>query len=249
MTYLHFHAVFIVPVLAVLAFVRWKGAPTRLPRPTWSAAILCLLALGYTAPWDNYLVARGVWTYREERILAAWKLGYVPLEEYIFFVLQTILTALIFFHFASRAPAEASRITAPAGGAFRPGTIGALSMLLLTVAGGAAIFSGGRWLYFGLISAWAGPVLALHWAIGGRSLWAARRLITRAVSFATVYLWIVDAIAIDWEIWAISPHYSLGVTILGLPLEEAWFFLLTNLLVVQGLVLCAHFLPRSKGEG
>ncbi len=53
-----------------------------------------LVALAYTTPWDNYLVATGVWYYDPARV---WNivLGYVPLEEYLFFVLQVTLTGLI----------------------------------------------------------------------------------------------------------------------------------------------------------
>lgn len=53
-----------------------------------------MIALIYTTPWDNYLVASGVWFYDPARV---WNiiLGWVPLEEYIFFILQTILTGLI----------------------------------------------------------------------------------------------------------------------------------------------------------
>jgi putative membrane protein len=46
-----------------------------------------------------------------------------------------------------------------------------------------------------------------------------------------------DALAIHLGIWSISPRYTLGVALGPLPLEEAVFFLLTNLLVVQGLAL------------
>lgn len=240
-TYLHFHAVFLLPVLGVLAFIRWQGAPCRLPRPALGTAILGGLAILYTAPWDNYLVARGVWTYHDDRILAAWRVGYVPIEEYAFFALQTIFTALIFFHFASRDPGAVARILGVISSSLRARRVGALLMLLLAGSGLIAVWRGGAGLYFGLITVWATPVLALQWGLGGDCLWAGRRLGVRAVTFATVYLWVVDAIAIHWDIWAISREYSSGVAVLGLPLEEALFFLLTNLLVVQGLMLFAHF--------
>ena len=52
-----------------------------------------LIALVYTAPWDNYLVIRGVWTFDREKI-ANWFIWRVPLEEYIFYLLQVALTGL-----------------------------------------------------------------------------------------------------------------------------------------------------------
>ena len=49
-------------------------------------ALMALVALVYTTPWDNYLIMRGVWTYSAGRIVGG--LGYVPIEEYFFMVLQ-----------------------------------------------------------------------------------------------------------------------------------------------------------------
>ena len=50
---------------------------------------LIVLIFRYTTFWDNYLVYRGVWTYPENRVLT--KIGFVPLEEYMFFSFETIL--------------------------------------------------------------------------------------------------------------------------------------------------------------
>src|SRR5205085_4477808 len=54
------------------------------------------IAVVYTTPWDNYLVASGVWYY-DPRLVLNVTLGYVPLEEYLFFILQTCLTGLVVF--------------------------------------------------------------------------------------------------------------------------------------------------------
>jgi lycopene cyclase domain-containing protein len=89
-TYLQFLAVFVgIPIVAVLLLLRRDL--TRIPWPAIGA--VCLLALVYTTPWDNMLVASGVWSYPRERV-ANVVLGVVPIEEYGFFVLQTILTSL-----------------------------------------------------------------------------------------------------------------------------------------------------------
>jgi lycopene cyclase domain-containing protein len=55
---------------------------------------ISLVAMLYTAPWDNLIVMLGVWSYGPHRILGV-VLGHVPLEEYIFYVLQVILTGLV----------------------------------------------------------------------------------------------------------------------------------------------------------
>ncbi len=52
---------------------------------------LAAIAVVYTTPWDNYLVATGVWYY-DPRLVLNRTIGYVPVEEYLFFILQTFLT-------------------------------------------------------------------------------------------------------------------------------------------------------------
>ena len=66
---------------------------------------MATIAMVYTTPWDNYLVATRVWYYNPDLILSikvgdrmiGAVLGYVPIEEYLFFVLQSLLTGLIVF--------------------------------------------------------------------------------------------------------------------------------------------------------
>jgi lycopene cyclase domain-containing protein len=54
---------------------------------------LAVIAVLYTTPWDNYLVATGVWYYNTGLVLNK-TIGYVPIEEYTFFILQSFLTGL-----------------------------------------------------------------------------------------------------------------------------------------------------------
>lgn len=63
MTYLQFHLVFLLPPLLLLgALTRRAARRGELPRFGLAAlALHALVAFLYTTPWDNYLVARGVW--------------------------------------------------------------------------------------------------------------------------------------------------------------------------------------------
>lgn len=92
MTYPLFLLVFLVIPIVLLAILLREKIRARWWRT--AVALTILIALVYTTPWDNYLVASGVWYYDPARV---WNiiLGYVPLEEYLFFILQPILTALI----------------------------------------------------------------------------------------------------------------------------------------------------------
>jgi lycopene cyclase domain-containing protein len=78
------------------------------------------------------------------------------------------------------------------------------------------------------------------WLYDGETLWGYRHTILYAVGLPTLYLWGADATAIAEGIWTISPAYTLGVKLINLPLEEATFFLVTNLLVVQGILLLMY---------
>jgi hypothetical protein len=57
------------------------------------------------------------------------------------------------------------------------------------------------------------------------------------LAISTCYLWIADAIAIRVGVWSISDAHTSGLHVGGLPIEEMTFFLLTNAMVMFGLVL------------
>src|SRR5512139_1668320 len=99
MTYFGVLITFILPPLLLLVvFVPrdlWRWLFRREGKVDWLPYLAILahvaLALIYTTPWDNYLVATGVWWY-DPALVTGLRLGYVPIEEYTFFVVQTLLT-------------------------------------------------------------------------------------------------------------------------------------------------------------
>lgn len=198
--------------------------------------VVAVIALLYTTPWDNYLVWRGVWSYRPERVASFWRVGYVPLEEYLFFLLQPILTGLCLWSFGA-ARFGGTRRAYPTKGLWRLRLAGAAVAASLGVGGMFALATGGRWLYAGLILVWGTPPLTLHWLYGGDVLWDECQVALPAFLLATVYLWVADRVAIGAGIWSVSPLHSTGWTLLGLPVEEALFFAVTNGLIVQTLTL------------
>ena len=230
MSYFAFHLVFTLPPILLLALVQrqplagiggfraWLGLP-----------LIVLLALVYTTPWDNYLIWRDVWHYGTGRVVGT--IGYVPVEEYLFFLLQPILTGLWLYWLLPRTsePVEQEYSTGVQ-------TSGTLLWIVLSIVG-ALMLQWDRSVYLGLILVWAGPVLALQWAVGGQQLWAMRRTWLTGTLMPTLYLWCADRVAIGQGIWSISDVYTTGFELLGLPIEEATFFLVTNLLVIQGLLL------------
>lgn len=228
MSYLAFLSVFIAPPLLLLAWSQRRRPRAIHPRAPWFLAAISAIALVYTTPWDNYLVWRGIWNYGPDRVVGT--IGYVPVEEYLFFVLQPLLTGLWLCALLPARAASSSSLSRWAGALFY-GAATALGVVLLGRTEGT---------YLGLILAWAAPVLALQWAYAGREIWARRRAFLVAVAVPTLYLWMADAFAISRGIWRISEAHTLGPSVGVLPLEEAVFFLVTNLLVVQGMLLFLH---------
>lgn len=90
MTYARFLGLFVVlPILFLVVRYRrtlsWRGlAPMGL---------LLVVVYAATTPWDNLAVKWGLWGFDPERIWGI-KLWYLPLEEYLFFGLQTVLVGL-----------------------------------------------------------------------------------------------------------------------------------------------------------
>jgi lycopene cyclase domain-containing protein len=241
LTYIQFHALFVVPPAAGLLFaVRRRNTarePWR-PRPA-AVALLSLIALAYTTPWDNYLIGRGVWWYGEGRVAATlWR---APVEEYLFIALQPVVAGL-WLHFLpapsvlpSALPTATARVRA--AGAAAGAAVGAVGLGLLSTP---------STFYLGAILAWSGPVLALQWGVGWPVIWRLRRTVALGVLVPSAYLWVVDAIAIDRGVWIIAEQYTTGVAVAGLPVEEAAFFVVTNRFVVQGLVLFDWVVARWR---
>ncbi len=90
MSYFAFLALFLVlPIGGLLVALR--GCVPGWAWPT--AAFTTLVALAYTAPWDNALIRNGVWSFDPAHVVGV-VLGVVPVEEYVFYVLQVVLTGL-----------------------------------------------------------------------------------------------------------------------------------------------------------
>lgn len=90
MTYGRFLALFVALPLVVLA-AWWPGTVKRLPGRTF--LLLLLVVFLATTPWDSAAVKHGLWRFPEGKTWGI-RLGWLPLEEYLFFALQTLLTGL-----------------------------------------------------------------------------------------------------------------------------------------------------------
>ncbi|WP_254768828.1 lycopene cyclase domain-containing protein [Salinilacihabitans rarus] len=236
LTYLDVHLAFVLPPILLLGWLAYRRDRARWGvRPLSGLVIVIGLALVYTTPLTNHLIPEGVWWYGEGAVVAT--VWHTPIEEYLFFVLQPILAAFWLFQI----PVSVDRPLAIP-----------LAHRLVGVAGGVGI-AGVGWVltgdtstyYLGWLLLWAGPILAIQWGFGLTYLWDARRPVLVAVAAPTGYLWLVDWLAIELGVWIISDAHTVGYAPLGLPVEEALFFLVTNAFVVQGLVMYAWVLGRA----
>lgn len=242
MTYAEFHLYYILPWIALLIFLTRNILQKNSKMIAAAIGFNMVLALVYTTPWDNYLIYKEIWTYPPERVVG--RIGYIPIEEYAFFILQTLMTGLL-----NVLLIEKIGFSKPAHSPRRPliNKVSAVFFIFLHLLGVYFLFDSPT-LYMGLILAWAAPVCALQWFVGGDLLWRNLKIFCPTVLLPTVYLWWADHTAIADGIWAISEKYTAGLNIFGLPLEEAIFFLATNLMVVQGVTLFLHPEMRERME-
>lgn len=232
MTYLQFHLIFTLPVIFYLKLTGPRVLARDMTKAAISLFVISMIAFLWTTPWDNYLIQQGIWGYGEGRVLGT--LGYVPLEEYFFFVAQPLLTGFWLYRLIWK-----SKLIQPAAPSNRARYVGSFMMLILSLVG-VALLQTTTGLYLALILVWACPMLLVQWLYGGHHLWRLRKLCAVAIAVPTIYLWGADRIALELGIWHISEQFTTGANLFGLPIEEALFFLVTNMLVVQGLVLMLH---------
>ena len=197
--------------------------------------VLCVLATIWTTPWDNYLVYSNVWGYGADEsrlVLGTW--GYVPVAEYMFFSLETILCSLIWLTiFNQRDPLQ----WPPKSQLRSHWRCTGLAILVLMGGGGLLCQSEPRLEYLGLILMWVAPVLMVQWAFGAEALIAHAKCLVLSIVSSALYLSIADQWAMHHSIWAISQEHSLPLIMQDLPVEEVIFFVLTATMCNCGLTL------------
>ncbi len=251
MTYFGFLLRFLVlPILVFLAITWWDNKNNQSTpgfqngRTVWVAILVhVILAVVYTTPWDNYLVATGVWYYNPDLVTGI-VLGYVPIEEYTFFVLETILSGLWWWFLARR-------LTLPAQ-EFKPNRIlvyiSACVLAILWVIFAALFFSDNQPItYLSITLFWAFPAIFPQLLYGADILWHYRKLVFLAVFIPGTYLSLMDIIALKDTTWSISPAQTTGILFFGiLPLEEVVFFFITNILIAFGITLLLSDIGRKR---
>ncbi len=252
MTYFGFLAVFLCIPIALLWAVQTYDARrgVLLPQGWRSKSVLLtitaqvIIAVLYTTPWDNYLVATRVWWYNPG-LVTGFVIGYVPIEEYTFFVLQTVLAASWLLLLVRRRPTWDSESVIPHT-SFRTWVTAVLALLWLCFVVMLIV----RWepgRYLALLMVWALPPLMLQTGFGADILVRSWRYLLITVLPMTLYLAVADKLAISSGTWTINPEQSLNSFVFGtLPIEELIFFFMTNLLVAVGVTLICSTTSQSR---
>jgi len=233
MTYYGFHCLLTIPQLVIM----YNYAKSRAESPEYFqiackwTLILCAVATVYTTPWDNFLVKTGIWGYGSTKNTLG-VIGYVPIEEYAFFSIETALVCMTWVAHARCSIIPHFR--RPSSSRTKGLVFFALIFLL-----GVYLLQFERGRYMGLITVWAIPVLAGQWNYGADALMAQKNTWLFPLLYSWLYLCIIDRWAIRSGIWSINPAKTAPL-IDWLPLEEAYFFACTGTMCTWGLQLAMN---------
>ncbi|POY73281.1 hypothetical protein BMF94_3615 [Rhodotorula taiwanensis] len=254
--YWNVHLRWTIPQAVVLwSFLR----KLRTPRDVYKTCFLIVA----TIPWDSYLIRNRASRFARHRdVLTIWSypassvvgptLFAIPYEEVFFFFVQTYITATLYAVFSRPVVHAVLLPTKPSEGRL-------VRLAGVAVFGGIfalawnKLAEGGEGTYLALIVAWVAPFLTLLWFIASSHIvampWSA---VLPSIFAPTLYLWECDARALQRGTWVIEKGTKLGWSFRDLEIEEAVFFLLTNVMIVFGMIACDYCLAvhdiRSYGK-
>ncbi|KAK4513491.1 uncharacterized protein ATC70_005492 [Mucor velutinosus] len=231
LTYMEVHLYYTLPMLGVLS---WLSKPYYTSTDSLKFKFLSLVAFTTASVWDNYIVYHKAWSYCPTCVTAV--IGYVPLEEYMFFIIMTLLTVsftnlvmrwhLHSFFIKPETPVLQSMLVR-----FVP-----ITALLITAYKAWHLAVPGKPLFYGSCILWyACPVLALLWFGAGEYMLRRPLAVLISIALPTLFLCWVDVVAIGAGTWDISLATSTGKFVVPhLPVEEFMFFALINTVLVFG---------------
>jgi lycopene cyclase domain-containing protein len=217
-------------------------AALNLPEP-WTAdgalafGWVLLAVMIFTTPWDNLAAKWGIWGFPREKY--SLRIGYLPIEEYAFFLLQSVnvmLAVRLFFRFfpdwQTGQETEIGKWT--------------LACLGISVIPWGIIAWQLRWLRqkagqrvnYAIHLAWFLPVIFAQWILAPWLFLAHTGLLALVTAAFGIYYTLADFAAVRAGTWFFDEKQITGVK-LGrlLPWEEIAFFFLTSLLVAQSYLL------------
>jgi lycopene cyclase domain-containing protein len=191
----------------------------------------------FTTPWDNLAAKWGIWGFPREKF--SLRIGYLPVEEYAFFLLQSanVMLAIraLFRLFPGWVTGQETGLTLWTlillGASLVGWLIVAVSLVWLRRRAGPRV-------NYALHLAWFLPVIYLQWIVAPILFWTHAGLLALVtVAFGTYYT-LADLAAVRAGTWYFDDRQITGWKLGGiLPWEEIAFFFLTSLLVAQSYLL------------
>ena len=227
MNYIEFLFLFtVIPVIILAIFLRKY---LDIVYVKW-LLIVSVIAFAATAGWDNYAVYSGIWHFPEDKTLGI-KLFYVPVEEYLFFFLQTFTTGLVqLFFIKKNIDINIKK------------SIFLLIPLLFFQTNEILKLPFGNLNYLFHLFSWGGFFIIIQIFAGRKKIINNIFLIVMPSLIMTLYFSIADSISIGQGIWEFDPLQTTGIRLYNIPLEEILFFLVTNILITEAMIL---FLPSK----
>lgn len=230
LTYLEVHLFYTIPPTILLYII---SRPFINAFERFKLVVLITVAVIYTTPWDHYVIYNKAWWYRSDAVL--FYIGYIPYEEYIFFVIQTVMTILwtkLCMHWGSNSfiLKQKNRFN-----------FYLIRYSVMTVVAGIVIWGwkngtpGTKSFYLGSVCWWALPVIVGLWYGAGN--YCVRRYgdVLLSILVPSLYLCYIDLIALRDRVWQINEKMIFGIIYFGdIPLEEILFFFISNTIVVIG---------------
>lgn len=235
MTYLRFHLIFNLPLLIVLAAL--SGPEPWTFGEAEAAGLVLLAVMVFTTPWDNLAAKWGIWGFPREKY--SLRVGYLPVEEYAFFILQSAnvmlaVRALFLFY--------PDWLTGQEVGVGK----WTLICLAVSVIPWAFVALQLRWLRrkfgprvnYAIHLAWFLPVIYLQWVLAPPLFLGHLGLLALVTAAFGIYYTLADLAAVRAGTWFFDEQQITGVKFARvLPWEEIAFFFLTSLLVAQSYLL------------
>ena len=235
MTYFRFHWIFNLPLLLLLAALGWNDGWT--PGALTALGLVVLAAFVFTTPWDNIAARRGIWGFPRDKYTV--RIGWLPVEEYLFFILQTVNVIL---------GLRAILHLVPGWHRAADSTPTIWTWICLAVSVPVWIVIGlqlrawrrrrGPRVNYMLHLAWFLPVIYVQWLLGPRVFAAHAGLLALLTLFFGLYYTVADYLAVRAGLWFFDEAQITGWKAARiLPWEEIAFFCLTSLLVAQSYLL------------
>ena len=204
--------------------------------------LILLIVMVFTTPWDNWAAYCGIWGFPRAQY---WKrIGWLPVEEYLFFIIQAVEAMLLTL--------VALRLLGPfqtPGYPWSPSQQGmACGVVVLLWFFVGVVFRGrfgrqSRGHYAWHLLFWFLPVILLQWIIGWPILVERSAVVLLVMVVLGTYLSLADLVAIKYGVWHFDEKQTTGHKVgPGMPWEEAAFFYLTSALVSQSYLI---LLPES----